>query len=344
LRTVFDFAKLRAQVKGLEAQTKESSFWDNSKEAAIVQKKLSNLQEEINLWDGMKVEVEELSELQKNSQEDKQMQIQIQKRVQELEKQYEKEEFRIFLSEPQDKNDAFLTIHAGAGGLDAQDWAQMLFNMYQKYLGSKGYNFVVGDVSYGEEKGIKEASLEISGLYAYGSLRGETGVHRLIRISPYSAQKLRHTSFAMVEVLPQLEELQKDFEIPQEDLRIDTYRASGPGGQNVNTRSTAVRITHTPTGISASSQSERSQAVNRQRALELLHSKLFMLKIKKRKKELKELKGKDVAIEWGSQIRSYVMHPYQLVKDHRTNIESHNVEAVLNGQLGEFIDAEIKQL
>lgn len=344
MRTVFDFAKLRAQVKGLEAQTKESSFWDNSKEAAIVQKKLSNLQEEINLWDGMKVEVEELSELQKNSQEDKQMQIQIQKRVQELEKQYEKEEFRIFLSEPQDKNDAFLTIHAGAGGLDAQDWAQMLFNMYQKYLGSKGYNFVVGDVSYGEEKGIKEASLEISGLYAYGSLRGETGVHRLIRISPYSAQKLRHTSFAMVEVLPQLEELQKDFEIPQEDLRIDTYRASGPGGQNVNTRSTAVRITHTPTGISASSQSERSQAVNRQRALELLHSKLFMLKIKKRKKELKELKGKDVAIEWGSQIRSYVMHPYQLVKDHRTNIESHNVEAVLNGQLGEFIDAEIKQL
>ena len=312
--------------------------------AVQIQKKLADLQNEVNLWEGIKNEVKELLELQKEGKDDSQIQRDIEERTKELEKKYQTEEFRIFLSAEYDKNNAFLTIYSGAGGLDAQDWAGMLFDMYKKYFEKRGYEHETRSISYGEEHGIKEASMEVRGFYAYGFLKGETGVHRLVRISPFSSQQLRHTSFAMVEVLPKLEKIEKELEIPQEDLRIDTYRASGPGGQNVNMRSTAVRLTHIPTGISTSSQSERSQAVNRQRAGELLHSKLYMLKIKKQKKELKELKGEDIAVEWGSQIRSYVIHPYRLVKDHRTGVESSNVEDVLDGNLDEFVDAEIKQL
>ena len=312
--------------------------------AVQIQKKLADLQNEVNLWEGIKNEVKELLELQKEGKDDSQIQRDIEERTKELEKKYQTEEFKIFLSAKFDRNDAFLTIYSGAGGLDAQDWTGMLFDMYKKYFEKKGYKYEIRSISYGEGRGIKEASVEIQGLYTYGFLKGEIGVHRLVRISPFSSQQLRHTSFAMVEILPKLEKVEKEFEIPQEDLRIDTYRASGPGGQNVNMRSTAVRLTHIPTGVSTSSQSERSQAVNRQRAMDLLHSRLYMLKIKKQKKELKELKGEDVAIEWGSQIRSYVLHPYKMVKDHRTGVEISDAEAVLNGGLDEFIDAQVKQL
>lgn len=343
-RTVFDLSKIKAEIKGLEAETKESDFWNDTRNAGQVQKKLSDMKEEVDLWEGMKKEVEELQELEKLIKNDAKLEREIEGRLKNLQDKYQKEEFRLFLSGEYDRNDAFLTIYSGAGGLDAQDWAEMLFRMYQRYFERKGYEYEVTHISHGEERGIKEASLEIRGLYAYGFLKGEAGVHRLVRISPYSAQKLRHTSFAMVDVMPRLGKVHEIEEIPEEDLRIDTYRASGPGGQNVNRRDTAVRVTHIPTGVSAASQSERSQAVNRERALSVLKSKLYVLKIKKRKETLKELKGEDVAIQWGSQIRSYVLHPYQMIKDHRTGVETSDVEGVLGGKLDEFIDANIKKL
>lgn len=218
----------------------------------------------------------------------------------------------------------------------------MLLRMYRRYIDKRGYDVTLHNLTPGSEGGIKEATLEVRGRYAYGFLKGEGGVHRLVRISPFSAQKLRHTSFAAVDIVPKLQKME-EMEIPEEDIRVDTFRSSGPGGQNVNKRETAVRVTHVPTGVSASSQSERSQATNKERALQMLHSKLYMVKLKKRKEKLEELKGDASAIEWGSQIRSYVMHPYQMVKDHRTDVETSDVEAVLDGDLNDFIDEEVKQ-
>lgn len=344
MRTVFDLPKLKADIEGLNRQTQEPKFWDNPARAAQVQKKLADFTNEVALWEDMRKELDELLELERMARGDRELEADITVRINQLQKDYEREEFRLFLGGEYDKNDAYLTIYAGAGGLDAQDWTEMLLRMYEKYFDKKNYEHSLNHISYGEENGIKEASLEVRGLYAYGFLKGESGVHRLVRISPYSAQKLRHTSFALVEVVPKLEKVEKEFTIPQDELRVDTYRASGPGGQNVNTRSTAVRITHLPTGISAASQNERSQAQNREQAIALLHSKLFMLKIKKRAKELKDLKSTDVSPEWGNQIRSYVLHPYKMVKDHRTGVETSDTEAVLDGALDNFIDAEVKQL
>jgi peptide chain release factor 2 len=344
LRTVFDFPKLKANIEGLKNQTQEPGFWDNPARAAQAQKKLADLTNEVAFWEDMRKELDELLELESIGEGDRELETDIADRIKQLQKNYECEEFRLFLGGEHDKNDAYLTIYSGAGGLDAQDWTEMLLRMYERYFDKKGYEHSLNHISYGEGSGIKEASLEVRGLYAYGFLKGEAGVHRLVRISPYSAQKLRHTSFALVEAVPKLEKIKKEFAIPQDELRIDTYRASGPGGQNVNTRSTAVRITHLPTGTSASSQNERSQVQNREQAMALLHSKLYMLKIKKRAKELKELKGEDVSPEWGSQIRSYVLHPYKMVKDHRTEVETSDVERVLDGDLDNFIDAEVKQI
>lgn len=278
------------------------------------------------------------------SEHDPKLREEITERVEQLKKKYEKEEFRIFLSGEYDKNDAYISVYAGAGGLDAQDWAGMLLRMYQKYLEKKGYDTVLQDTSTGDEGGLKEATIEVKGKYAYGFLKGENGVHRLVRISPYSAQKLRHTSFALVDIVPKMENLPELEEIPEDELRVDTYRSSGPGGQNVNKRESAVRVTHIPTGISASSQSERSQGINKEKATEILRSRLYMLKIKKSKEKLSDLKGESVSVEWGSQIRSYVLHPYKMVKDHRTEVETSDAEAVLDGELDNFIDEEVKKL
>ncbi|MEX0877781.1 MAG: peptide chain release factor 2 [Candidatus Spechtbacterales bacterium] len=338
-----DFSRLKAEIEGLKAEAREPGFWDNPEHAAEASKKLADLEEEVGFWEDMKSEVEELEQLASISEHDSDIKKEITQRTQELEKKYTKEEFRIFLSGPYDKSDAFITIYAGAGGLDAQDWAEMLLRMYQRYLENSGYTATLHDESRGEEKGIKEATLEARGKYAYGFLKYENGVHRLVRISPYSSQKLRHTSFALVEVVPKLQKLE-EFEIPESDLRIDTFRSSGPGGQYVNKRDSAVRVTHIPTGITASSQSERLQGLNKDRALEMLRSKLFVVKQKERKKELKELKGDNISAEWGNQIRSYVLHPYQMVKDHRTDVETSNVDSVLGGNLSDFIDEEVKKL
>ncbi len=267
--------------------------------------------------------------------------------VSELERRLEKKEMETFLSEKYDKGSALLSIYAGAGGQDAQDWATMLLRMYLRYADRKGFSAKILSQSFGEPGpegriGTKSVTVEIKGKLAYGLLKKETGVHRLVRISPFSAQSLRHTSFAMVEVMPEISAEQENIKINPEDLRIETYRASGPGGQYVNRRESAIRITHLPTNTVVTCQSERLQGANRDKAMKMLYSKLYQLKEQEKAKEMARIKGKAVSIEWGSQIRSYVLHPYKLVKDVRTGVESTQVEEVLDGDLDQFIEAEIR--
>jgi len=241
-----------------------------------------------------------------------------------------------------DKGSALMEIFSGAGGVDAQDWAGMLFRMYQRYAEKNRFSFKVLQESWGEQRGLKSATVEIKGPHAYGYLKNESGVHRLVRLSPFSAKNLRHTSFALVQFTPLVEEAK--FQIDPKDLRIETFRSSGPGGQNVNKLETAVRVTHLPTGLSVAAQSERSQSQNKEKAMQILSSRLAQRMLEEQVEELVKLKPKLAtgSVEWGNQIRSYVLHPYKLVKDHRTDFESHDPEAVLEGNLEEFIKAELK--
>ena len=280
---------------------------------------------------------------------DKDKDLDFTKDFQSLERKIKSEEIISFFSGRYDKNSATLSIFAGAGGQDSQDFATMLLRMYERYCQRKGFGTKILHQSFGEgggpegRIGIKSVTLEIEGTFAFGFLKKESGVHRLVRISPFSTKKLRHTSFALVEVLPEIgKEVEDEIEIRPEDLRTDFYRASGPGGQHVNKRETAVRITHLPTGIVVSCQLERLQGKNRERAMKQLYAKLYQLKGEEQQKELSKIKGKAVSASWGNQIRSYVLHPYKLVKDLRTNIETSNVERIFDGYLDEFIEAEIK--
>lgn len=266
----------------------------------------------------------------------------IKEKLFELEREISKEEIKVFLSGKYDKNNALLQIFAGAGGVDAQDWASMILRMYERYLSSKGFKVTVIDQSFGEVGGIKEATLEVKGSWAFGTLKHEKGVHRLVRNSPFSGKGLRHTSFAMVDILPEIKD--KSFEIKPEDLRIETSKSSGPGGQNVNKRETAIRIVHIPTGIAVSSQNERSQAQNKEKAMDILFSKLLAIQEEQKLEEIGEIKGEKLAVAWGNQIRSYVLHPYKMIKDLRTGVETSNVESVLDGDLDMFIESELRML
>jgi len=265
----------------------------------------------------------------------------------EFENKLKEVELRVFLSGKYDRGNATLYIMAGAGGQDSQDWATLLLRMYERYCQRKGFKEKILHQSFGEPGGpegrigTKSAALEIRGDYAFGFLKKETGVHRLVRISPFSAQKLRHTSFALIEVLPEIKG-KEEIVINPQDLKIDFYRASGPGGQYVNKRETAVRITHLPTGVTVSCQSERTQGDNREKAMELLYAKIYQLSEKNKEKEISKIKGDKVSASWGNQIRSYVLHPYKMVKDLRTNAETSDTEAVLDGDLDQFVEEEVK--
>jgi peptide chain release factor 2 len=259
------------------------------------------------------------------------------------EEKFKKEEFKAFFSGKYDNKNAIVSIYSGAGGTEAQDWANMLLRMYSRYAEKHNLKSKLIDINLGQEAGIKNAVLEIDGKYAYGYLRGENGVHRLVRQSPFNADNLRHTSFALVEVLPEIGgDVEKEIEIKSEDLKMDTFRSSGPGGQNVNMRSTAVRITHLPTKLVVACQSERSQAQNKEQAMKILYTKIYQKKLQEAAEAKKEIRGELPSVEWGSQIRSYVLHPYKMIKDHRTEIETSDTEAVLDGDLDEFINAEVK--
>lgn len=314
----------RKQVRLLEAEASKPEFWQDHQQAAIKMKQLSNLQKEI----------EEVQSLQQCLEQGD---------IKKAEKLIKKLENILYLSGSYDKNYAIVSIHAGQGGVEAMDWAQMLFRMYTRYFEKKGFTHEIIDQTYGEEAGIKSITLAVEGIYAYGYLKGEAGVHRLVRLSPFNADNLRQTSFALVEVLPLVEE-STEAEIKEDDLEWEFYRASSHGGQNVQKVSTAVRLRHKPTGIVVTAQSERYQGQNREYALKILQAKILLLKEEERKRQEQALKGSYKTPGWGNQIRSYVLHPYHLVKDVRTNYETSNTEAVLNGEIDEFIQEELRLL
>ena len=307
---------------------------------------IADLREEIDNVKKIKKDLDDIKEMQEIADDD--MLKEIGEKIKKLKINIDKQEIKTFLSGKYDKNNAILEIYSGAGGVDAQDWATMLLRMYSRYCERKNYQVNIIDQSFGEAGGpdgrigTKSATLEIKGKYVYGLLKKETGVHRLVRQSPFSAKKLRHTSFALIEVLPEIKKEDIEIDIKEEDLKIDYFRSSGPGGQNVNKRETAVRITHIPTGIVSASQSERQQALNKDKAMKVLYSKLYKIKEEERDKELKDIKGGVTSASWGNQIRSYVLHPYKMIKDLRTEEESSNVEDILDGDLDQFIEAEIK--
>lgn len=314
-------------------------FWKDHKRAGRTSQELVNLKEEITQWQDIERDLAKIIVLEEDPAALESIKV--------LEQKISKEEIKTFLSGQYDKQDAILSIYSGAGGIEAQDWAEMLLRMYLRYAERRGLKAQVLHITAGQEAGIKNVTIEIKGNYVYGYLKGESGVHRLVRLSPFNAAKLRHTSFALVEVLPEFEEL-SEIKIKSEDLRIDTYRASGPGGQYVNKTESAVRITHLSTGLVAACQSERLQGANKERAMKLLYAKFYQRELQKKEEEQAKMRGKikkgKGTAEWGSQIRSYVLHPYKMVKDLRTRVESREPDRVLNGELDEFIEAELKNL
>lgn len=302
-------------------------------------KKLSALREDVESWQTLRQRITDALELAKL--EDEGLRDDLETETEALEKSVAQREFYAMFSGEYDRGNALLAVHAGAGGTDSQDWAEMLERMYLRWAENHGYETEVLDYSEGEEAGIKSVTIAVDGRYAYGYLRPEKGVHRLVRLSPFDAAHRRHTSFALVEVLPQVED-DDTIEINPNDLRIDTYRSAGAGGQNVQKNDTAIRITHIPTGIVVTCQNERSQTQNRVNAMRVLRARLLELKQHEQEEQMAELRGEFQKVEWGSQIRSYVLHPYQMVKDHRTDYETGNTQAVLNGDIDGFIEAYLR--
>jgi len=339
----FDLGALKARVKELEAEMARPGFWEDPKRAKEISQKLEAERARLQRFEEIERELEDLEVLAQLAEEegDHSTQAEVEALTKNLAQKLDQLELMTFMSGPYDDYPCYLSLNAGAGGTDAQDWTEMLLRMYVNWLEKKGYRFRVLEVSPGEVAGIKSATLEIHGPYAYGYLKGEQGVHRLVRISPFDANRRRHTSFAAVSVIPIIED--PEIEIREEDLKIDTYRASGAGGQYVNKTDSAVRITHIPTGIVVACQKERSQHQNKEIALRLLKARLYELKRREKERELQKLRGDQKSIEWGSQIRSYVFHPYRLVKDHRTGVETADLEAVMDGELDEFIEAYLRR-
>ena len=342
--SLFDIASLEEQLLNLEAETVKEEFWQKDpSETGKVLVQIKQIKNKVDKYKNIEQEILNLLDLTElaNLENDEVVAKDILKSTVDLENQIEKLELETLLSGKYDKNNAILTLHPGAGGTESQDWAEMLYRMYTRWATKKGYEVKELDYLEGDEAGIKSVTFEVVGENAYGYMKGEMGVHRLVRISPFDAGGRRHTSFASLEVLPEItDDIQ--IEINQDDLRVDTYRASGAGGQHINKTSSAIRITHIPTNIVVACQSERSQIQNRETAMRMLKSKLLNLKEKEQKETIDELKGEQKDIAWGSQIRSYVFCPYTLVKDHRTNYEVGNVESVMDGNIDGFIESYLK--
>ena len=336
-------SKKKTKLQKLEARMSKEGFWDNPDSAQSVVSQLSALKSVIEPVEEMQREAKDLQELFKmaSDESDEDELAQLEDDLSALVKRCEQVELSGLLSRAEDTKNCFFSIHAGAGGTESCDWANMLLRMYTRYFEANKYKFQELDITPGEEAGIRSITLRVIGPFAFGKLSCEIGVHRLVRISPFDSQKRRHTSFAAVDCIPEFDE-DIDIEINEEDIRIDFYRASGAGGQHVNKTSSAVRITHEPTGIVVQCQNERSQHKNRAQALKVLKARLYMLEEQKRDAEVAKLYGNKGEIAWGSQIRSYVMQPYQMVKDHRTDYQSGNVEAVLDGELDGFIESYLR--
>jgi peptide chain release factor 2 len=327
----------------LEKKTLEESFWTDNNNNSSVLREMSNIKSKIEKYNNLKSEFDNLKDLSDllKLESDDELARELIKNIAKIEGEITSLEINTLLSGKYDTNNTIITLHPGAGGTESQDWTQMLYRMYTRWAQDNGYEVKELDFLEGDEAGIKSVTFLVSGEYAYGYLKGEMGVHRLVRISPFDSGGRRHTSFASVEVLPEITD-DIEIEINSDDLRIDTYRASGAGGQHINKTSSAVRITHIPTNIVVACQTERSQIQNKETAMKMLKSKLLNLKEKENKEKIEDLKGNQMEIAWGSQIRSYVFCPYTLVKDHRTNYEVGNVQAVMDGDLNGFINAYLR--
>lgn len=322
----------------------EPGFWDNSETAQQLINETNSYKEKYQQFHQFADELEELEIISEMQQEDydSDTQIELDERLVTLKEKLSSYELSLLLNEPYDKNNVIMELHPGAGGTESQDWGSMLLRMYTRWAESRGFQVETLDYQSGEEAGIKSVTLLIKGYNAYGYLKSEKGVHRLVRISPFDSAKRRHTSFCSVDIMPELDG-NVEIDINTDDLKVDTYRASGAGGQHINKTESAVRITHIPTGTVVASQAQRSQLKNREQAMGMLKAKLYQLEMDKKAQEAAALRGEQLEIGWGSQIRSYVFHPYSMVKDHRTNYETGNVQAVMDGDLDGFIDAYLKQ-
>jgi peptide chain release factor 2 len=341
---LFEIDEKAGQVAEREALSGRPGFWDNNETAQNVMREISARRIWIDAWQKLNKKQQEIAELIElaESEADDGLLLELSQEGEALETAVSELEFRKMLGGPQDEKSAIITIHPGAGGTESQDWAQMLMRMYVRWIERKGYQYEVFDLQAGEEAGIKSVTIEVTGSYAFGYLKAEAGVHRLVRISPFDANKRRHTSFASVFVYPEVDNA-IDIQVDEKDLRVDTYRSSGAGGQHVNKTSSAIRITHIPSGIVVQCQNERSQLRNKEMAMKILYSRLYQKQLEEDQAKMAKLESTKRDIAWGSQIRSYVFHPYNMVKDHRTDFETSNIQAVMDGDLDGFIQAYLMQ-
>lgn len=340
-KKLLHIADLKKRAEELAKDSGQEGFWNNRDKATQVMTEAADLKKQVGEWEVLEARANDLLEIAQIAHaNDHEIIKEVKEGTEELSRDLDKSEFTMLFSGPYDKNNAILSVYAGSGGVDAQDWAEMLLRMYLKFAEKQGFKATILSISSGDEAGIKSVTVEISGMWSYGYLKSEAGVHRLVRLSPYDADKARHTSFALVDVIPEI--AAEEAQIEDKDLRIETFKASGHGGQGVNTTDSAVRITHIPSGLVVTCQKERSQLQNKESALKVLASRLKIIEEKKSKKEISEIRGETVSAEWGNQIRSYVLHPYNMVKDHRTGQETSNTSATLEGNIDEFIESFLK--